>query len=919
MPSADMMAAHQALGAGRVESVGADSVCAPAAFSLSGRASSDASAASSLGELGLGPSSAAAPSKHLHAGERHVFFNILVAGQSKLGKSRFIASLADTFGMDEATKRPARSSSSGLGAAGRPAAITLDRHARELQTHLAPLALPGQPGRQLHTMLQDTQGHSGENNKTVHLAKLLEHLLRQREADYRGARSGSGSGEPELPHSLSLCLYFLPPTEVSALDLAFMSALAAEVPLLPVLVPQPDAPEQDGGGPVPAERLAALRRSLVAAMAGYTRDGKAAPIVPLALDPEAVDALLQHQEEEGDGQAQEHARRASASGENGARTRRRGSASSLSVLVLGDGASGSLARPDAALLRRLLDCSVEPVLRSAAERFSDFCERYDMYGNDVMFMLSERMEPYGKAIRAAEAADAEAAARRQQEAAAAAAKDAKAAAHAVAEAAVINVIVRDASHTVAEHAVSNVIARDAAHTVAEHAVSNVLARDAAHTVAEHAVSNVIARDAAHTVAEHAVSNVIARDAAHTVAGHAVSNVIARDAAHTVAEHAVSNVIARDAAHTVAEHAVSNVIARDAAHTVAEHAVSNVIARDAAHTVAERVTKAVIASAAQQEHPTAPGHATKRGHDSLQGSAADTDAEDAHRHAARPRAVVAPAAHLASPFTAFATDGSAAAARSSTPRFAAPPATATADAFAAPLPPSPEPEHDGAHGEGDVERVVSAIEEIVTQLSRSLEASGSDGEHSARASPRGASAGAISVGAPFGALTEGEEEGVDAQMEEAEEVAGGADWADGAVVAEAAVVAEELGEMHAAPEEEAEQGQEPVAAAGGAKLVSAGSGGVGGLLSSMRRYWSARSSDGSAPHTGADSSSAAAAEPAAAGAGATSSASGAWPAAVSRYVPTSATSAAVGVGLVGLAAGTAAVMLLQRSRSAAMTA
>ena len=52
-----------------------------------------------------------------------------------------------------------------------------------------------------------------------------------------------------------------------------MSALSQEVPLLPVLVPQPDAPEQAGGGPVSAERLAALRRSLVAAMAAYTRDG----------------------------------------------------------------------------------------------------------------------------------------------------------------------------------------------------------------------------------------------------------------------------------------------------------------------------------------------------------------------------------------------------------------------------------------------------------------------------------------------------------------------------------------------------------------------------------------------------------------------------------------------------------------------
>ncbi|KAG2447757.1 hypothetical protein HYH02_007215 [Chlamydomonas schloesseri] len=887
-----------------------ESVCAPAAFSLSDRASSDASATSSLGggELGLAASPALAPGKQLSGGERHVNFNIMVAGQSKVGKSRFIASLADSFGVDEANTRPLRSSSSGLSASGRSA--TLDRHARELQTHLAPLALPGrQPGRQLHIMLQDTQGHGSENNKAMHLAQLLEHLLHQREVDYLAARASASTaataaaGKLALPHSLSLCLYFLPPTEVSALDLAYMSALSQEVPLLPVLVPQPDAPEEQGGGPVSPERLAALRRSLVAAMAGYTRDGKSAPIVPLALDPEAVDALLQQQEvevEEAEWQAQQAARPAAGgNGENGPRTRRRGSASSLSVLVLGDGGAcsstgggGSLQRPDAALLRRLLDCSVEPVLRSATERFVDFAERYEMYGNDVMFMLSERMEPYGKAIRAAEAADAAAAARRQQEAATAAVKaaelDAKAAAHAVTEAAVINVIVRDATHTITENAVSNVIARDAAHTITEHAVSNVIARDAAHTITENAVSNVIARDAAHTITEQAVTNVIARDAAHTITEQAVTNVIARDAAHTVAHHAVSNVIA-------------------------------------AASEQEQTTGAVGAGT---------GHATKRGHDSLQASAADTDAEDATRHAARPRALTPPPMH--SPFTVLATDAAAGTvARSPTPRFAAPPAAA--DAFAAPpCPPSPEPEHDG-EGEAEVERVVSAIEEIVTQLSRSLEASGSDGEHSARVSPRDAPVAAIGVGAPFGAVAEegeGEGEG-DAVMEEAveEAAAGGAEWEGGALAAEAAVVSQEQGEMFAA----AEEGEQletaaagpaaPAAAAasGIAKLVTAGSDSLRASIASVRRYWSRSLSMDGAGSTGAaaaaanghdsdDTGAGGAAAAAAAAAG-----KGSWPATVRRCVPATATSAAVGVGLVGLAAGTAAVVLMQRSRSAAMTA
>ncbi|KAG2492406.1 hypothetical protein HYH03_009352 [Edaphochlamys debaryana] len=322
----------------------------------------------------------------------HTYFNVLLAGASGLGKTQFVKDLALLHGVYDANSTapglqrlpsvaPRGSSCSGAEPPkGLTRIATLERNPTRLQTKLAPLELPG---RLLHVSLQDTPGYDEEPSKVHHLTKIVEHIVQQRERDYRTSfRVGAlaPGGERALPYSVSLCLYFLPPTPVSSLDLVYMAALSAEVPLLPVLS------LGAAGAHLSAEEVAELRRGVVAAMQGFSLNGKPMPIVPLELDDEAVDALLPE----------------------GAP-----SAVALRVLVVrgeepepAAGAGG----PDAALLRRLMEQAVEPVMRSAEERFHDFCERYEAYGHDVMGLLAERMEPFHSAVKLAAAAAAAAAA-----------------------------------------------------------------------------------------------------------------------------------------------------------------------------------------------------------------------------------------------------------------------------------------------------------------------------------------------------------------------------------------------------------------------------------------------------------------------------------------------------------------------------
>ncbi|KXZ44894.1 hypothetical protein GPECTOR_61g847 [Gonium pectorale] len=334
--------------------------------------------------------------------------DIVVAGGSGLGKSAFIEALVEAYGLSPAPLRRLSSARgwSLPGAPGSPSQqqqqqppgltriSTLDRYPSQLSTCLAPLPLPAPAGPgaaggaagTLRCSLLDVPGYDGEPSKARHLSKLLEHVLRQREKDYRAAAaaaspaatSATDSEKPAPPQAASLCLYFLPPREyVSSTDLAYMAAISEELPLLPVLALGAGA---SGGvtGAVSAEQpLAALQASVVAAMRDYTREGRPAPITPLQLG--GADAVL--------------------------------------ALQLGGkveaGAAGACS--PAALLQELLERFLGPAQQASAARTEAFRQRYEAWGGDMMALLSEEFEAHEAALAEAAARDAEADARRERE------------------------------------------------------------------------------------------------------------------------------------------------------------------------------------------------------------------------------------------------------------------------------------------------------------------------------------------------------------------------------------------------------------------------------------------------------------------------------------------------------------------------
>ncbi|GFR43531.1 hypothetical protein Agub_g4627 [Astrephomene gubernaculifera] len=382
------------------------------------------------------------------------YLTILVAGASNLGKTRFISNLTTLYGSRQVSSRQPSSSGMSPGASQNSPpsrtlsrTTTLERHTAQLLTRLAPLPLPspapaadtaasagggggggadeagancggGGGIRLLHVSLLDAPGYDGEPNKVLHLIQLVEYLLRQRERDYRAgaaaaaaaaAAAGGGDSSQQQPQQPAcrgaLCLYFLPPADsVAPIDLAYMSALAREVPLLPVLAlgasrplqlrtqlqlsrqqQQPEAGEAAvTTGEEQRQLIARLRAAVLAALRGHKRHGKPAPVPILGLS-------------------------------GGPASSREEDTACPAVLVLGSEAEEDVVGEEGdeaagrysadALLRELLQQWVEPALKSSEERFMDFSATYEMYGQDLMALLAERMYDMEPELRQASQQD----------------------------------------------------------------------------------------------------------------------------------------------------------------------------------------------------------------------------------------------------------------------------------------------------------------------------------------------------------------------------------------------------------------------------------------------------------------------------------------------------------------------------------
>ncbi|GIL88228.1 hypothetical protein Vretimale_14117 [Volvox reticuliferus] len=294
---------------------------------------------------------------------------VVVVGASNLGKTRFIADLIKVFGnasvheqksaWENLTKMPSPQRASSLNRSS-SLSVTLDLYPEELIVNLPPLELPEGSGRVLCISMLDAPAYDVEPNQDIYLAKLLEYILWQRVVDYRAANSKGGGGHGRVdcalqpPRTILLCLYFLPPYEVvSRTDLVFMSALSQVAPLLPVIAVGPTI-LASGETLVSEERLEMIRLAVVAAMEAYVRNGKPAPIMSLEQP-------------------------------TGMRV---------------DGSSLPPEAPfDVKLFMELLHFSMGDLVQSDETRFEHFRQCYEAYGNDLMCLLSELLEPYDNALR----------------------------------------------------------------------------------------------------------------------------------------------------------------------------------------------------------------------------------------------------------------------------------------------------------------------------------------------------------------------------------------------------------------------------------------------------------------------------------------------------------------------------------------
>ncbi|GIL56230.1 hypothetical protein Vafri_11669 [Volvox africanus] len=298
---------------------------------------------------------------------------VVVVGASNLGKTRFIGDLSNVLSngsvhaekstLENLTTMPSSLRAPSLNRSGY-LSVTLDLYPDELIFNLPPLELPERSGRVVCISMLDAPAYDVEPDQEIYLAKLLEYILWQRVIDYRAANSGGGGGYGRADFALQplrtilLCLYFLPPHEViSPMDLVFMSALSQVAPLLP-LITAGTTVHVGGKTLVSEERLEGIRRAVVTTMEAYVRNGKPAPITSLELP----------------------------SG------------------VLVDGSAFPPETPsDVKMFLELLHSSLlmDDLVQSDEIRFEHFRQCYDAYGNDLMCLLSELLEPYDKDLRSA--------------------------------------------------------------------------------------------------------------------------------------------------------------------------------------------------------------------------------------------------------------------------------------------------------------------------------------------------------------------------------------------------------------------------------------------------------------------------------------------------------------------------------------
>ncbi|WIA22266.1 hypothetical protein OEZ85_004588 [Tetradesmus obliquus] len=177
--------------------------------------------------------------------------NLLVCGASSTGKSSFIRACAQMLSAassnlgttsDSKAQLPSPAAeAAGIGAAADPHAVLLSGSGA-FCTKLPPIVCPA-ACRELVYTFQDCPGHGSSLNPAAYSEALITFLLQQQEKDYKLLQGGAGGLKALsksltcgcLQHSITACIYFLPPHGPFRLDLALMASLAKHAAVLPVV------------------------------------------------------------------------------------------------------------------------------------------------------------------------------------------------------------------------------------------------------------------------------------------------------------------------------------------------------------------------------------------------------------------------------------------------------------------------------------------------------------------------------------------------------------------------------------------------------------------------------------------------------------------------------------------------------------
>ncbi|KAF6246111.1 Septin-domain-containing protein [Scenedesmus sp. NREL 46B-D3] len=157
------------------------------------------------------------------------YVNFMVLGESGLGKTTFIQNLTSSFRIVNG------------GGVQDGSCTTLSQFQADpdsLRTVLEPMEIP-ESSRRLMISIQDMPGWGDDINLMRYMRIVTGFLLEQRAKDYERLAGGRTLDKTamcgQLQHSITACLYFIPPHRTKKIDLILMAAISQLVTIIPVI------------------------------------------------------------------------------------------------------------------------------------------------------------------------------------------------------------------------------------------------------------------------------------------------------------------------------------------------------------------------------------------------------------------------------------------------------------------------------------------------------------------------------------------------------------------------------------------------------------------------------------------------------------------------------------------------------------